>query len=31
MTAIINFLFAAIKAGTPLLFGTTGELSLIHI
>ena len=26
MTAIINFLFAAIKAGTPLLFGTTGEI-----
>lgn len=23
---IINFLFAAIKAGTPLLFGTTGEI-----
>jgi ABC-type uncharacterized transport system permease subunit len=23
---IINFLFAAIKAGTPLLFGTTGEV-----
>ena len=26
MTAIINFLFAAIKAGAPLLFGTTGEI-----
>jgi ABC-type uncharacterized transport system permease subunit len=23
---LINFLFAAIKAGTPLLFGTTGEI-----
>lgn len=23
---IINFLFAAVKAGTPLLFGTTGEI-----
>ena len=23
---IVNFLFAAIKAGTPLLFGTTGEI-----
>lgn len=23
---ILNFLFAAIKAGTPLLFGTTGEI-----
>lgn len=26
MNTIINFLFAAIKAGTPLLFGTTGEI-----
>lgn len=26
MTAIITFLIAAIKAGTPLLFGTTGEI-----
>ena len=26
MITIINFLFAAIKAGTPLLFGTTGEI-----
>ena len=23
---ILNFLFAAVKAGTPLLFGTTGEI-----
>lgn len=26
MTMFINFLYAAIKAGTPLLFGTTGEI-----
>ncbi|MBE6038698.1 MAG: ABC transporter permease [Anaerofustis stercorihominis] len=26
MNTIVNFLFAAIKAGTPLLFGTTGEI-----
>lgn len=26
MNGLINFLFAAIKAGTPLLFGTTGEI-----
>ncbi|MBO5275072.1 MAG: ABC transporter permease [Clostridia bacterium] len=26
MNTIINFLFAAIKAGTPLLLGTTGEI-----
>lgn len=26
MTTIINFLFAAVKAGTPLIFGTTGEI-----
>ncbi len=26
MNTIINFLFAAIKAGCPLLFGTTGEI-----
>lgn len=26
MNMLINFLFAAIKAGTPLLFGTTGEI-----
>ena len=26
MGTIINFLFAAIKAGTPLLLGTTGEI-----
>lgn len=26
MNTFINFLFAAIKAGTPLLFGTTGEI-----
>lgn len=26
MTMFINFLFAAIKAGTPLLLGTTGEI-----
>lgn len=26
MTMLINFLFASIKAGTPLLFGTTGEI-----
>ncbi len=26
MNTIINFLFAAIKAGMPLLFGTTGEI-----
>ena len=25
MNTVINFLFAAIKAGLPLLFGTTGE------
>ena len=22
----VNFIFAAVKAGTPLLFGTTGEI-----
>lgn len=26
MSTIVNFLFAAIKAGTPLLLGTTGEI-----
>jgi ABC-type uncharacterized transport system permease subunit len=26
MNTIVNFLFAAVKAGTPLLFGTTGEI-----
>ncbi|MBR6801262.1 MAG: ABC transporter permease [Eubacteriaceae bacterium] len=26
MNTIVNFMFAAIKAGTPLLFGTTGEI-----
>lgn len=26
MNTIINFFFAAIKAGTPLMFGTTGEI-----
>lgn len=26
MNTIVNFLFAAIKAGSPLLFGTTGEI-----
>lgn len=26
MNTVINFLFAAIKSGTPLLFGTTGEI-----
>ena len=26
MNTIINFIFAAIKAGAPLLFGTTGEI-----
>ncbi len=26
MTQLINFLYASIKAGTPLLFGTTGEI-----
>ena len=26
MNTVINFLFAGIKAGTPLLFGTTGEI-----
>lgn len=26
INTVINFLFAAIKAGTPLLFGTTGEI-----
>lgn len=26
MNTVINFLFAAIKAGSPLLFGTTGEI-----
>jgi ABC-type uncharacterized transport system permease subunit len=26
MNTIVNFLFAAIKAGAPLLFGTTGEI-----
>jgi len=26
MNTVINFIFAAIKAGTPLLFGTTGEI-----
>ena len=26
MTQLINFLYASIKAGTPLLFGTSGEI-----
>ena len=26
MNAIINFLFYAVRAGTPLLLGTTGEI-----
>lgn len=26
MSTVINFIFAAIKAGAPLLFGTTGEI-----
>jgi simple sugar transport system permease protein len=26
MSTLINFLFAAIKAGTPFMFGTTGEI-----
>ena len=26
MNMFVNFIFAAFKAGTPLLFGTTGEI-----
>ena len=26
MNTFLNFLFASVKAGTPLLFGTTGEI-----